>query len=64
MDCLTFGDIKIGATFKHNGTLWLKRSTRTASVHDGYPSIFYFSKKEEIYPFLKVEDNYYGVPSL
>jgi len=57
---MTFGDIKIGCTFSHNGTLWLKRSTRTAQVHNGYPSIFYFGKKEELYPHIKVDDDYYG----
>jgi len=56
-----FADIKIGEIFSHNGTEWLKRSTRTAQVHNGYPSIFYFSKNEILYPNIKVNDDYYGV---
>ncbi len=60
---MTFDAVKIGDVFSHNGTLWLKRSTRTAQVHDGYPHIAYFSKKEELYPHIRVCDDYYGVPS-
>jgi len=61
----TFNDIKIGDTFSHNGTRWLKRSTRTAKVHDR-PSYmrtqptFYFSKNEQLYPYIRAEDAYYG----
>ena len=62
---MTFGDIKIGETFKHNGTRWLKRSTRTAKVHYSVAYMktqptFYFSKNEELYPFIAVNDDYYG----
>ena len=62
---MTFEDIKIGDTFLHNGTRWLKRSTRTAKVHYSKAYMrtqpaFYFGKKEVLYPFLAVDDSYYG----
>jgi len=49
----TFGDIKINEVFYHNGTRWLKRSSRTAKVHDRpctkTQPIFYFSKTETLH---------------
>jgi len=61
----TFKDIKIGEVFDHNGTEWLKRSTRTAKVHYGKAYMktqptYYFSKDEQLYPYIRVEDTYYG----
>ena len=62
---MTFKDIKIGDTFNHNGTRWLKRSTRTAKVHYSKAYMrtqptFYFGKNETLYPFTAVDDSYYG----
>ena len=62
---MTFEDIKIGETFSHNGTRWLKRSTRTAKVHYSKAYMrsqptFYFSKKEVLNDFTVVNDDYYG----
>ena len=57
---MLFKDIKIGDIFSHNGTKWLKKSTRTAQVHNGAKVTFYFGKNEVIYPFIKVDDSYYG----
>jgi hypothetical protein len=56
---MSFQDIKIGHMFEHNGTTWVKQSTRTAVVH-GTKRVFYFSKTEEITPNIKVEEGYYG----
>ena len=53
-----FSDVKIGETFKFNGTVWLKRSTRTAQVHNGYPQIHYFGKNEILYPQTFLVDYY------
>ncbi len=60
-----FKDIKIGEVFNHNGTRWIKISSRTAKVHDRADIIkqmptYYFTLGEVIYPFLRVEDGYYG----
>jgi len=62
---MTFEDIKIGETFNHNGTRWLKRSTRTAKVHYSKAYMrsqptFYFSKTETLNDFTVVNDDYYG----
>ncbi len=51
---MKFQDIKIGHIFSHNGTRWVKQSTRTAIVH-GTKRVFYFSKTEIIYPNIRTE---------
>ena len=56
---MTFEEIKINHIFNHNGTRWVKKSTRTAVLHSTN-RVFYFSKKEIIYPFIRVDDEYYG----
>jgi len=33
----TFEQIDVGALFTHNGNLWFKKTTRTATLHDGRP---------------------------
>lgn len=45
---MKFIDIKIGATFKHNGTIFVKSSSRTAKVFEN-SRVFYFGKNEYIY---------------
>ena len=55
---MKFKDIKIGERFTHNGTVWTKKSTRTAYISK--TRFFYFSKEEEINPAIVVDDNYYG----
>ena len=55
---MKFKDIKIGTKFKHCGTYWLKRSTRTAA--DDMGRIHFFKQKEKIKPNLFVNESYYG----
>ena len=59
----TFKEVKVGEVFNHNGTRWIKRSTRTAKVHDRAIIIaqmptFYFTKDEVLYPYIRVEEDY------
>ena len=55
---MKFKDIKIGERFTHNGTVWTKKSTRTAYISK--TRFFYFSKEEEINPKIVVDDSYHG----
>ena len=41
-----FEDVEIGQHFVANGTRWVKRSSRTASVVTTSEPIFYFGKSE------------------
>ena len=41
-----FEDVAIGQHFVANGTRWVKRSSRTASVVTTSEPIFYFGKSE------------------
>ena len=43
---VTFDKVAIGQHFVANGTRWIKRSTRTASVVTTSEPIFYFGKGE------------------
>ncbi len=55
---MKFKDIKIGHRFKHNGTVWTKKSSRTAYISK--TRFFYFGLNEEISEKIVVDDNYYG----
>ena len=41
-----FEDVAIGQHFVTNGTRWIKRSSRTASVVTATEPVFYFGKSE------------------
>ncbi len=57
---MLFKDIKLKSIFTHNGTKWVKQSTRTAVVH-GTKRVFYFGQKEEIKEEIhNLEEGYYG----
>ena len=43
---VTFENVAIGQHFVANGTRWVKRSSRTASVVTTSEPIFYFGKSE------------------
>ena len=55
---MKFKDIAVGARFVHNGTVYVKRSTRTA----GWSPYrwFYFGMNEMISPNIVVNESYYG----
>ena len=44
----TFGALGALAVFRLNGTDWVKRSTRTASIVGNPTRRFYFSKNERV----------------
>ena len=53
-----FKDIKVGTSFVCNGTVYVKRSSRTAGwSKDRW---FYFGQNEVISSKVKVDDTYYG----
>ena len=55
---MLFKDIKIGACFKHNGTNFVKKSSRTAYISKN--RFFYFGLNETICNTVKVDNSYYG----
>ena len=45
---VSFSALSIGSVFHSNGTLWEKRSTRTAHVYGMPHRWFYFSRKDTV----------------